>query len=116
MEEPGGTRADSMDFLHLAAQNNGSPDDLIAPETPPADPYLTAIGATRLLPDGTLARYEPVDAGGTRTWRFHKEFLEGPIEERALCRLDGGAVDKPKTRATLYYGRAHPEHGVDDAW
>lgn len=57
-----------------------------------------------------------VCGNGTRTWRFHKEFLEGPLEARALCRLDGGAVETPATRATLYYGRAHPEHGVDDAW
>ena len=92
------------------------PDLIVVSWAPPGSLVERVIRA----PAATLVLELGVDGdvcgNGTRTWRFHKEFLEGPIEERALCRLDGGAVDTPKTRATLYYGRAHPEHGVDDAW
>ncbi|MBI5514121.1 MAG: hypothetical protein HY909_10160 [Deltaproteobacteria bacterium] len=46
------------------------------------------------------------------TWRYRKEFLDGPVEARALCRLDR-ADEEPRTRVTLYYGAAHPEHGPE---
>ena len=54
-----------------------------------------------------------VCGNGTKTWRFQKELLDGPIESRALCRLDARPRDARHTRATLYYGGAHPEHGVE---
>jgi hypothetical protein len=54
-----------------------------------------------------------VCGNGTRTWRYFKEFVDGPVESRALCRLDARPSRERKTRVTLYYGRAHPEHGVD---
>jgi hypothetical protein len=48
-----------------------------------------------------------------RTWRYQKEFLDGPLEARALCRLDARPKEPRATRVTLYYGRAHAEYGVD---
>jgi len=52
-----------------------------------------------------------VCGNGEKTWRFEKEFLSGPLEDRGLCRLDG---DGPRqTRCTLYFGARHRRHGVD---
>jgi hypothetical protein len=48
------------------------------------------------------------------TWRYHKEFVDGPLEKRGLCRLDTRPREERATRVTLYYGKRHPEHGVDD--
>jgi hypothetical protein len=45
-----------------------------------------------------------VCGNGMRTWRFEKEFLEGPIEARALCRLDERPTQARATRVTLYEG------------
>jgi hypothetical protein len=39
-----------------------------------------------------------------KTWRFEKEFLDGPIESRALCRLDTRPSVVRATRVTLYEG------------
>lgn len=44
------------------------------------------------------------------SWRFAHEFLEGPLEARARCRLDTRPKEKLHSRLTLYYGKAHPEH------
>ncbi len=54
-----------------------------------------------------------VCGNGEKTWRFEKEFLSGPLEDRALCRLDG---DGPRqTRCTLYFGKRHRRHAVERA-
>ena len=53
-----------------------------------------------------------VCGNGMKTWRFEKEFLDGPLETQALCRLDARPDDGRQTQATLYYGRAHPSFGV----
>lgn len=53
-----------------------------------------------------------VCGNGMRTWRFEKDFLSGHIEDRALCRLDGGAAKERATRVTLYYGARHRRFGV----
>jgi hypothetical protein len=47
-----------------------------------------------------------VCGNGMRTWRFDKEFLSGPIETRALCRLDERPRIERHTRVTLYRGAA----------
>jgi hypothetical protein len=44
------------------------------------------------------------------SWRFAHEFLEGPIERDARCRLDVRPAEQTHSRVTLYYGAAHPEH------
>jgi hypothetical protein len=54
-----------------------------------------------------------VCGAGMRTWRFAKEFLDGAIEERALCRLDARPSEARATRVTLYYGARHPRHGLE---
>lgn len=54
-----------------------------------------------------------VTGDATRTWRYHKEFLDGPLQDRALCRLDARPSASRATRVTLYYGAAHPDHGRD---
>ena len=51
-----------------------------------------------------------VTGDAARTWRYEKEFLDGPLQDRALCRLDARPDISRSTRVTLYYGRAHPEH------
>jgi hypothetical protein len=50
-----------------------------------------------------------VCGNGAATWRFNKEFLDGPVEQLALCRLDGKPLKQRTSRVTLYYGKAHPE-------
>jgi hypothetical protein len=44
------------------------------------------------------------------SWRFAHEFLEGPVEQHARCRLDARPAAKTHSRVTLYFGKAHPEH------
>ena len=43
-------------------------------------------------------------------WRFAHEFLEGPLERAARCRLDVRPRRTLHSRVTLYFGAAHPEH------
>ena len=52
-----------------------------------------------------------VCGNGDKTWRFNKDFVEGPVETRALCRLDTHPKRQRKTRVTLYYGRGHGGYG-----
>lgn len=49
----------------------------------------------------------------TSAWRYRKDFLDGPLIDRALCRLDNRPGDSRATTATLYYGREHPDHGIE---
>lgn len=44
------------------------------------------------------------------SWRFAHEFLEGPLEHSARCRLDARPQQALHSRITLYYGASHPEH------
>lgn len=43
-------------------------------------------------------------------WRFAHEFLEGPLEQSARCRLDVRPETALHSRATLYFGAAHEEY------
>jgi hypothetical protein len=43
-------------------------------------------------------------------WRFAHEFLEGPLEQTARCRLDLRPNTALHSRVTLYFGAAHEEH------
>jgi hypothetical protein len=99
-----------------AAIAHHKPDLVLVSWAPPGTLVERAIRAPSCKLVLDLGVDGDVCGNGTHTWRFHKEFLEGPVEARALCRLDGGAVHEPKTRATLYYGRAHDEYGVDEGW
>jgi hypothetical protein len=44
------------------------------------------------------------------SWRFQHEFLDGPLERRARCRLDTRPARALHSRITLYFGASHPEH------
>jgi hypothetical protein len=44
------------------------------------------------------------------SWRFAHEFLEGPLERAARCRLDARPARALHSRVTLYYGASHAEH------
>ena len=48
--------------------------------------------------------------GDVRSWRFAHEFLEGPLERTARCRLDARPQRALATRVTLYFGKASEEH------
>lgn len=48
------------------------------------------------------------------SWRFAHEFLEGPIERSARCRLDARPARALHSRVTLYYGASHPEHHEEE--
>jgi hypothetical protein len=56
-------------------------------------------------------------AGGVTSsqwsWRFSHDFLTGPVETLARCRLDERPDRALQSRVTLYYGAAHPEHAVE---
>lgn len=54
-----------------------------------------------------------VTGDDARAWRYNKEFIEGPLQARALCRLDARPDEARATRATLYFGAAHPGHARD---
>lgn len=45
---------------------------------------------------------------GARTWRFTNEYRTGPLQDRALCRLDTHPSTYRHSRVMLYYGGAHP--------
>ncbi len=63
-------------------------------------PYVLEIGA----PGGVTA--------GPWSWRFAHDFLDGPLETWARCRLDARPAAALHSRVTLYYGARHPEHAV----
>jgi protein-L-isoaspartate O-methyltransferase len=44
------------------------------------------------------------------SWRFAHEFLEGPLEQSARCRLDARPHKALHSRVTLYFGSTHEEH------
>ncbi|MDB4975469.1 MAG: hypothetical protein JWN48_3810 [Myxococcaceae bacterium] len=44
------------------------------------------------------------------SWRFAHEFMEGPLEQSARCRLDTRPHKQLHSRATLYFGAQHPEY------
>ena len=46
---------------------------------------------------------------GPRLWRSAYDFVEGPVEKLAWCRLDERSSEPRHTRATVYYGGRHPE-------
>jgi hypothetical protein len=93
------------------------PDLVLVSWAPPGTLVERAIrGPCRFVLDVSVDG--DVCGNGMRTWRFQKELLDGPIEERALCRLDTRPrrLDARHTRVTLYYGARHREYGVDRAW
>ncbi|MBI5495456.1 MAG: hypothetical protein HY904_10570 [Deltaproteobacteria bacterium] len=91
-----------------AAITRFRPDLVLVSWPPPGTLVERAIRArTRWVLD--LSVEGDVCGNGAATWRFNKEFLGGPLEDRALCRLDARPSEGRATRVTLYFGRAHPE-------
>jgi hypothetical protein len=91
------------------------PDLVIVSWAPPGTLVERAIRApARLVLD--LSVDGDVCGNGEKTWRFEKEFLDGPLEQRALCRLDEQPHAARATRATLYYGRRHERFAVTPRW
>jgi hypothetical protein len=87
------------------------PDLVIVSWAPPGLLVERAIRAPcRFVLD--LSVHGDVCGSAERTWRFRKEFLEGPVA-RALTRLDARPHERRATVATLYYGRLHPFHGLE---
>ena len=56
-----------------------------------------------------------VCGNGVMTWRFNKEFLTGPVEDLALCRMDARPHVARESRITVYFGKRHPEFS-EDKW
>lgn len=96
----------------VGAVNAHRPDIVIVAWAPPGTLVDRVIQApaTQLLLD--LSVDGDVCGNGMGTWRFEKDFLQGPIESRALCRLDARPDVKRHTTATLYYGRGHGLYAV----
>ena len=95
----------------LSAVRRARPDLVIIAWPPPGDLVVQLLRAPcryvlELSSDGDVC-------GSRRAWGFHKEFLDGAIAQRALCRLDARPGRPRATRATLYYGARHPRHGRD---
>lgn len=97
-----------------AAVERYRPDLVLVVWAPPGTLVERVIRApTRYVLD--ISVDGDVCGNGQRTWRFEKEFLSGPIEERGLCRLDDDPQRARATRATLYYGARHRRFGVASA-
>lgn len=95
----------------VAAVKKHRPDLVVVSWAPPGTLVERVIRApSRLVLD--ISVDGDVCGNGQRTWRFEKDFLEGPLEERALCRLDQRPTEGRQSRFTLYYGRRHPQHGT----
>ncbi len=94
-----------------AAITRYRPDLVLVSWAPPGLLVERAIRApSKLVLD--LSVEGDVCGNDARTWRFRKELLGGPLEERAYCRLDGRGRPR-QTRATLYYGARHRLHGLE---
>lgn len=97
-----------MSVTKAVAQHR--PDLVIVAWPPPGRLVERAIkGPCRYVLD--LSVDGDVCGDNIRTWKYEKEFLDGPLVERALCRLDGKPLQFPATTATLYYGARHPLFG-----
>lgn len=86
-----------------------APDVVLASWLPPGHALLDALIRSQ------VAYVLEIGAGNGVTasaycWRFAHEFLEGPLERAARCRLDLRPREALHSRITLYYGAAHPEH------
>jgi hypothetical protein len=98
---------DVVKMSATAAVNKLRPDVVLVSWAPPGLMVERAIrGPCRYVLD--IGVDGDVCGNGMKTWRFHKDFLDGPVETRALCRLGAGA-----TRVTAYYGKRHRDFGVD---
>ena len=95
-----------------AAVTTYQPDLVLVSWAPPGTLVDRVIRApSRLVLD--IGVDGDICGNGMKTWRFRKEFIDGPVEALALCRLDAKPAVSRATRLTLYYGAQHPEHGLE---
>jgi hypothetical protein len=95
----------------VAAVKRYDPDLVLVSWAPPGLLVEKVIQApSRLVLD--VGVDGDVCGNGQRTWRFEKEFVEGEVEQRALCRLDTQPGRSRHSRLTLYYGRRHELYAV----
>lgn len=96
----------------VAAVKKHQPDLVLVSWAPPGTLVERVIRApSKLVLD--ISVDGDVCGNGNATWRFEKEFLDGPLEQRALCRLDQHPDAGRATRATLYFGKRHKRFGVE---
>lgn len=96
----------------VAAVKQHKPDVVLVSWAPPGTLVERVIRApSKLVLD--ISVDGDVCGNGMKTWRFEKEFLDGPLEQRALCRLDVKPGEARATRATLYFGKRHKRFGVE---
>jgi hypothetical protein len=89
-----------------------APDLVLAAWLPPGD-MLDALVTSQVRFVLEIGAGSGVTASAF-SWRFAHDFLEGPIEQRARCRLDTRPERQRHSRITLYYGKRHPEHFQED--
>src|SRR6185503_13911476 len=82
------------------------PDVVLVAWPPPGDlvDRLIPLPAKLVLEVSTDGDH----CGSMASWRWNKEFLEGAIARRALCRLDARPSSERHSRVTLYYAARHP--------
>ena len=98
----------------VAAVKKFRPDVVLVSWAPPGLLVERVVRApSRLVLD--IGVEGDVCGNGERTWRFNKDFLDGPIQDLALCRLDARPRKERHTRVTCYFGALHPEGGLDPA-
>lgn len=84
------------------------PDLVLAAWLPPEGKLLDSL--IRSPVSYVLDIGAPEATPGPYSWRFAHEFLSGPLEAAARCRLDARPQKQRHSRITLYFGGAHPEH------
>jgi hypothetical protein len=98
----------------LGAVRRARPDVVLVAWPPPGDliDRMIPSPAKYILDIGTDGDH----CGSMQGWRWNKEFLEGPIARRALCRLDAAPSLERHSRVTLYHAGRHPRHGLDPTY
>ncbi len=98
-----------LDALPAIARHR--PDVVLAAWLPPGD-LLDALIRTKVryvLELGAPGGATP----SAYSWRFAHDFLDGPIETSARCRLDLRPQQTLHSRVTAYFGARHPEHAEE---
>ncbi len=103
--------ADVESLPALEAVTSHRPDVVLAAWLPPGDllDALIRAPARHVLEIGAPGGATP----SAWSWRFAHDFLEGPLEDAARCRLDLRPSSQRHSRVTLYFGARHPEHSEE---
>ena len=104
--------ADVLKLEARRAVRKFAPDVVLASWLPPGHALLDALIRAPVRYVLEIGAGSGVTASAY-CWRFAHEFLEGPLERAARCRLDLRPDESLHSRITLYFGAAHPEHHRD---